>query len=322
MPIEPTTSLNPINIPPQAAAWNPQFSIPTAPIALQSPVLLLQHVEAQSALLRHCPVMNWLPFPLPTFCAPGLLESTAGFAVAGAAAAGAAPPPNPQFWIPTAPMALQSPVLLLQHVDAQSALLRHWPVMNWLPSPLPTFWAPGLLVSMARLAVEAAAVVAAGEAGAATAGAAAAAGAAPAAAWNPQFWMPTAPMALHRPVFLLQHVEAQSALLKHCPVMNWLPSPLPTFWAPGLLESMAGFAVEVVLLLLPAAGACAAGALELSVAAAPDAWKPQASMPTAPIALQRPVFLLQQVEAQSALLKHWPVMNWLPLPLPTLRGGC
>ena len=284
--------------------------MPTAPIALHFPVSLLQHVEAQSALLKHCPVMNWLPFALPTFCAPGRLELMAGLAVtaplpaagavtgAGAGAGAAAPPPKPQFSMPTAPIALHFPVFLLQHVDAQSALLRHWPVINWLPSALPTFCEPGRLASTPGLALVAGVVAA----GAATTGGGAAA-AAPPPAWNPHLSIPTAPMALQLPVSLLQQADAQSALLRHWPVMNWLPSPFPTFWEPGLLESMAGLAVT---------GAAGAGA-----GAAPPALKPQFSMPTAPMALQRPVFLLQHVDAQSALEKHCPVMNWSPFPLPT-----
>jgi hypothetical protein len=128
--------------------------------------------------------------------------------------------------------------------------------------------------------------------------------------------MPTAPIALQTPVFLLQHVDAQSALLRHCPVINWLPSPLPTFCEPGLLASIAGFAGVAAPLATPGAAAL----LPASPVAAPpeDDWKPQFSMPTAPIALHRPVFLLQHVEAQSASLRHCPVMNWLPFPLPTL----
>jgi hypothetical protein len=72
-------------------------------------------------------------------------------------------------------------------------------------------------------------------------------------------------MALQTPVFLLQHVEAQSALVKHWPVMNWLPSPLPTFCAPGLEESMAGLALLVSVLVLSVAGGVA------GVAACPPA---------------------------------------------------
>lgn len=37
-----------------------------------TPLAFAQHAEAQSALLTHPPVMNWAPFPLPTFRAPAL----------------------------------------------------------------------------------------------------------------------------------------------------------------------------------------------------------------------------------------------------------
>jgi hypothetical protein len=33
-----------------------------------------------------------------------------------------------------------------------------------------------------------------------------------------------------------------------------------------------------------------------------------------------PVLKAQQPDAQSASLVHWPVMNWAPLPLPTLAA--
>jgi len=103
--------------------------------------------------------MNCVPCLLPTFLAPAGSKAGPPFeAVAGAAAAaadsfgtGAAgegeeePPPKPQpifpCWV-AAPGPEQIPVGLAQHLLAQSASERHCPVMNCLPSLLPTFLAP------------------------------------------------------------------------------------------------------------------------------------------------------------------------------------
>jgi hypothetical protein len=55
------------------------------------------------------------------------------------------------------------------------------------------------------------------------------------------------------PFSVAQHPDAQSALLKHCPVINCFPAPLPTFSAPGI----ASFTVLVTVGLLPDATAAA-----------------------------------------------------------------
>jgi hypothetical protein len=60
----------------------------------------------------------------------------------------------------------QSPVLKPQQPEAQSASLKHWPVMNCFPAPLPTLADPARLLltaaeaPFAALAAPAAAVVA------------------------------------------------------------------------------------------------------------------------------------------------------------------
>jgi len=135
-----------------------------APRPEQIPEGPAQHVEAQSAALRHCPPMNCAPTPLPTFLTPegskagppavARVATAAPVAAAGAAAGGGAAAaaagaaavdekPHPSFpcW-KAAPGPEQIPVGRAQHPLAQSALLRHWPVMNCVPTPLPTWGAP------------------------------------------------------------------------------------------------------------------------------------------------------------------------------------
>lgn len=147
---------------------NPQPCFPESKAtatAEQTPFGLAQHAEAQSASLKHCPVMNCWPFAFPTFCAPGADVSTASvpvFAVSGAAAmvvaaddaelatAELAPPsPKPQPVFPAwncAPRPEQMPRPLLlnaQHaVEAQSFELRHSPPINCSPALLPMFFTP------------------------------------------------------------------------------------------------------------------------------------------------------------------------------------
>lgn len=73
-------------------------------------------------------------------------------AAAAAAAAGSAeegldeealgkPQPVLVFWN-WAPVPEQMPMGLAQQAEPQSASLRHWPPMNWVPAPFPTFLAP------------------------------------------------------------------------------------------------------------------------------------------------------------------------------------
>lgn len=132
--------------------------------AEQTPFGLAQHPEAQSASLKHCPVINCWPFPVPTFWLPGADVSTP-LAAAVLAAAGAAttlvaaavvdpaelappsPKPQPVFpawnWAPR-PEQIPPPLLLkAQHaVVAQSLELRHSPPMNCWLAPLPMFLTP------------------------------------------------------------------------------------------------------------------------------------------------------------------------------------
>ena len=100
--------------------------------------------------------MNCPPAPLPTFFAPlmsnggppAVAVPVTGADGAGGAATGGAPDtlePKPQPVFPAwveAPGPEQIPVGLAQHPLPQSASLRHWPVINWRPAPLPTFATP------------------------------------------------------------------------------------------------------------------------------------------------------------------------------------
>lgn len=220
--------------------------------------------------------MNCCPLPLPTLALPAALAFTAahvllpaeallfvpgfaGLAVAGGGVAAPAPappaaekphPPLPATF-PTAvpeqiPLAPLPPMIDAQQPELQSALLRHAPVMNCLPAPLPTFLAP-LGSTWMGLAAAAPPVLGGGvvplpalaAGGGGEEGGAAAAP--PPAAEKPQpplpATLPTAgpeqmPFALLPPTMDAQHPEAQSALLRHAPVMNWVPAPLPRFFAP------------------------------------------------------------------------------------------
>jgi len=99
-----------------------------------------------------------------------------------------------------------------------------------------------------------------------------------------------------------QQVLAQSASLKHCPVMNCDPLPKPTFWAPASFSLIVSEPELVVVAAEEAAGAAE------EAAAVPLATKPHPPLLAATAtAEQRPD--AQQALAQSALLKHWPVMN-------------
>lgn len=135
---------------------------------------MAQHPLAQSASLVHAPVMNWLPFALPTLLAPGALaasvcakspplepvepvEPAAALGEAAAGGAGAAeelpeeeeeeeeeetkPHPVLPCWN-CAPGPEQMPAGPAQQADWQSALERQAPVMNWPPWPLPMFLLP------------------------------------------------------------------------------------------------------------------------------------------------------------------------------------
>jgi len=202
-----------------------------------------QQAEAQSALLKHWPVMNCSPCPLPIWGTPfgsGLRPETAAPAPAlfagaagGGGAAGAAPPPNPHPVLPCwveAPGPEQIPMSprVAQQAEAQSALFKHWPVMNCSPFPLPIWGTP----FGSGLRPEAAAPAPALFAGAAGgAGGGGAAGAAPPP--NPHPVLPCwveAPGPEQIPMLprVAQQADAQSALLKHWPVMNCSPFPLPT----------------------------------------------------------------------------------------------
>lgn len=110
--------------------------------------------------------------------------------------------------------------------------------------------------------------------------------------------------------------------------MNCWPAPLPTFLAPAGSKAGPPLAGLVEAALVPEAAAAwavlagmmltAAAALEL--AAPPVETNPQPVLPfcvEAPGPEQIPVGLAQQPLWQSALLKHWPPMNWVPTPLPT-----
>ena len=133
-------------------------------------------MDAQSAELRHCPPINCIAFPLPTFFAPaGSKAGPPAEAVPATAAAGAAatlgldedpdepvePKPQPVFpFCVDAPGPEHIPVGFAQHPLPQSALLKlprklapkhiemawaqayHCPPMNCPPAPLPTFFAP------------------------------------------------------------------------------------------------------------------------------------------------------------------------------------
>jgi hypothetical protein len=117
-----------------------------------------QHVLAQSAPLKHCPPMNCIPFPLPTFFAPAgskagppaeAVPATATAATlglddnTGAAADPVEPKPQPVFpFCVAASGPEQIPVGFAQHALAHSALLRHWPPINCSPTPFPTFFTP------------------------------------------------------------------------------------------------------------------------------------------------------------------------------------
>lgn len=134
--------------------------------AEHTPLGFAQHPEAQSASLRHCPVMNCCPFPVPTFWLPGADVSMAAaepalpwagaaatfdaaapaavLVVAGRALPSPKPHPDFPFWN-CAPRPEQMPPPLLlkaQHADAQSAELRHVPPMNCWPAPFPMFFSP------------------------------------------------------------------------------------------------------------------------------------------------------------------------------------
>lgn len=156
-------------------------------------------------------------------------------------------------WVATS-SALHSPAPLAwptQQLDAQSALLRHWPVMNWDLLPLPTFWLPDLAESTGHVPDATAAAppvlmfpAAGAAAGAATGGGAAAAGAGAALAPPSPKPQPVFPAALptarpeqmpieESPAIPAQQAGwAQSAVLLQAPVMNCFPAPLPTFLAP------------------------------------------------------------------------------------------
>jgi len=214
--------------------------------------------------------MNCSPLPLPTFLAPAEskagppLEAVAGGASAGGACAGgacaggawaggAAPPPKPQpcfpFW-KAAPGPEQMPEGKAQQPLPQSALERHWPVMNCVPLPLPTFLAPAGSKGGPPLAgvVDAGGACAGGAcAGGACAGGASGAGAGDAPPPNPQPSFPCwneAPGPEQIPVGLAQQPLPQSASDRHWPVMNCAPFPLPTFFAPA--GSNGGIAATMV----------------------------------------------------------------------------
>lgn len=142
----------------------------TTALAAHAPPVA-QHVDAQSASLRHCPVMNCAPLPVPTFAAPAAFGSTvtvpelplllllslplladvaAGAAAAAlvdaagvVAVASSSPNPHPVFpaW-KSAARPEQSPMLpkVAQHAvsSAQSFELMHCPPMNWPCAWLPT----------------------------------------------------------------------------------------------------------------------------------------------------------------------------------------
>ena len=109
--------------------------------------------------------------------------------------------------------------------------------------------------------------------------------------------------------------------------MNCAPAPLPTFLVPE--GSKAGPPFEL-LVRAPAVFAGAAAddattaptALLTGAAAAPPP-KPQPVLPfcvLAPGPEQIPVGFAQHPLPQSALLRHWPPMNCLAAPLPTLAA--
>lgn len=147
--------------------------------------------------------------------------------------------------------------------------------------------------------------------------------------------------ALHSPLGFAQQPLAQSASLRHAPVMNCLPAPLPTFAAPAALEdSVCARSPPEPLplsLALDAAGLAAlADAEPAEPAEEPDepvepeddeddeeeeeAEKPHPVFPCcvwAPTPEQMPTGPAQQADWQSALDRQAPVMNWAPWPLPT-----
>lgn len=100
--------------------------------------------------------MNCCALALPTFCEPGAVVSIvtgvapvaavaddAGELATDVVSAEAAPVTvKPQPCLPESKAtatAEQTPLGLAQHADAQSASLKHWPVINCWPFAFPTF---------------------------------------------------------------------------------------------------------------------------------------------------------------------------------------
>jgi hypothetical protein len=253
----------------------PASNATAGPEHCPAPFRPAQHPDAQSALLKHWPVMNWLPSPLPTFAAPGKFVFTVLFAdpplaaaatAAGGATLAAAPTPasvKPQPVLPLAlptagPEQTAAPLRPAQQPDAQSALLKHWPVMNCEASPLPTFAEPGMEVLITPAVELGSAATATGDTSSPAAAEVVAGGggggeAAPEEpvppkpqpvlpAWN----CAPGPEQIPAPLRVAQQAEAQSAWLRQAPPMNWMPLPLPTFLAPaGSGERGSGFARAV-----------------------------------------------------------------------------
>jgi hypothetical protein len=110
--------------------------------------------------------------------------------------------------------------------------------------------------------------------------------------------------------------------------MNCVPEPVPTFWLPGRVLSIAGQVPEepeegVVATLVAGFDTAASDEDVVAVLVEPEQEKSQVR-PASSVtiwALQRAgplAWATQQPDAQSAALKHWPVMNWAPEPVPTL----
>ncbi len=111
---------------------------------------------------------------------------------------------------------------------AQSAPLKHWPPINCIPLPFPTFLAPaGSKAGPPAEAVPAAVATAVlDDPGAEEAP----------VEPKPQPVFPfcvDAPGPEQIPVGFAQHPLPQSALLRHWPPINCPPAPFPTFFAPA-----------------------------------------------------------------------------------------
>jgi hypothetical protein len=295
--------------------------LPTQP-PQNSPEHPCQHDRPGQAKQTHPPHATVKPHPvLPASCA------TSG----------------PEHW--------PAPSRPAQHALAQSALLKHWPVMNCEPSRLPTFCEParsGLIVPALDPAAAAAAPPDDAEEDEAAFTTATPADdddddddvafAAPDRV-KPHpvfpFALPTStPEHTAAPSRPAQQPDAQSALLKHWPVMNCDPSALPTFCEPGRdvlivpAVELPPAAAAAVAVEVPAGGAAAATATAEDVAGAaavpvpvPVPPKPHPVLPAwncapRPEQMPAPLSVAQQADAQSACERQAPPINWVPLPLP------